>query len=87
MTSLTEEDKMGETTRLTKATSKSESLRTTVPAGIVKHFGMREGDALDWSIEIKATRLSIHVRHVKQGRLEPLEKGAKEKSAQGKLDR
>ena len=66
---------MGETTRLTKATSKSDSLRTTVPAGIVKHFGMKEGDALDWNIEIKATRLSIRIRHVKQGRLESQEKG------------
>lgn len=69
---------MGETTRLTKATSKSESLRTTVPAGIVKQFGMKEGDALDWSIEIKGTKLIVAVTHVKQERLGTEERRKKE---------
>ena len=36
--------RMGEITRLTKATSKSDSLRTTVPSGIVSHFKLHEKD-------------------------------------------
>jgi bifunctional DNA-binding transcriptional regulator/antitoxin component of YhaV-PrlF toxin-antitoxin module len=59
---------MGETTQLTKATSRSESLRTTVPAGIVKQFGMKERDALEWRIEIKGSKLIIEIVHVKQKR-------------------
>jgi hypothetical protein len=31
---------------------------------------MREGDDLEWSIEIKATKLTIRARHLKQDRLE-----------------
>ena len=38
---------MGEVTVLTKATSKSKSLRTTVPMGIVKQFNLSEGDKLN----------------------------------------
>ena len=60
---------MGDTTQLTKATSKSDSLRTTVPAGIVKQFGMKEGDALDWTIDIKGSKLIIEISHVKQERI------------------
>ena len=66
MTSLTEDGKMGETTILTKATSKSESLRTTVPAGIVRQFGIKEGDTLNWSIEVKGNKLMIAVTHIRQ---------------------
>lgn len=68
---------MGDTTQLTKATSKSDSLRTTVPAGIVKQFGMKEGDALDWSIEIKGTKLIVEISHIKQDRLPVAEKKKK----------
>lgn len=68
---------MGETTQLNKASSKSDSLRTTVPAGIVKQFGMKEGDALDWSIEIKGSKLIIEISHIKQERLPVSEKKKK----------
>lgn len=74
---------MGEKTRLTKANSRSESLRTTVPAGIVKQFGMQEKDALDWSIDIKGLKLVIEISHIKQERLpvkEKKKKGSKVKS-------
>lgn len=37
-------------TSLTKANKASESLRTTVPAGIIKQFDLREGDKLRWKI-------------------------------------
>ena len=33
------------------ATSKSNSLRTTVPAYIVNQFDLRKGDKLSWAIE------------------------------------
>ena len=52
---------MGEKTTLTKASSKSESLRTTVPSGIVSHFRLKEQDQLNWNIEIKEGKLVIIV--------------------------
>jgi bifunctional DNA-binding transcriptional regulator/antitoxin component of YhaV-PrlF toxin-antitoxin module len=50
-----------ETTTLAKQTSKSDSLRTTVPAGIVRQFGLKEGDKLEWNIESKKNKLVIVV--------------------------
>lgn len=41
----------GETTTLTHASTKTQSLRTTVPAGIVKQFGLKVGDKLEWKIK------------------------------------
>lgn len=41
----------GETTSLTHASNKTQSLRTTVPAGIVKQFGLKVGDKLEWKIK------------------------------------
>ena len=68
---------MGETTRLTKANSRSESLRTTVPAGIVKQFKMKEKDALEWAMDIKGLKLIILVNHIKQERIPVKEKKKK----------
>jgi hypothetical protein len=56
---------MGSKTRLAKATSNSESLRTTVPSSLVKQFSMRERDLLDWSIDLDSDGLTIRVRHIK----------------------
>lgn len=58
---------MGERTTLTRATSKSDSLRTTVPKGIVRHFEMREKDRLDWTMKVNDSKLTIEVVHVKAG--------------------
>ena len=44
----------GETTALTKAHTKTQSLRTTVPAGIIKQFRLKEGDKLEWKITAEA---------------------------------
>jgi len=41
----------GHFTRLAKATSKSESLRTTVPAGVVRDLDLQLGDRLRWVIQ------------------------------------
>jgi hypothetical protein len=57
---------MGEITKLTKATSKSDSLRTTVPSGIVSHFKLQEKDALEWNIDVKNGKLSIVINPVHQ---------------------
>jgi len=59
---------MGELTKLAYTTSKSkESLKTTVLAFIVKQFGLKAGDYLDWSIAADASgNLIIIVKPVKK---------------------
>ena len=47
---------------LQPATSKSNSLRTTVPVSIVNMFELRKGDKLSWGVE----NGSVVVRVVKQ---------------------
>jgi hypothetical protein len=44
---------MVETTILTLAATNKASLRTTVPMSIVKHFGLKQGDRLEWTFEVK----------------------------------
>lgn len=58
----------GETTVLTKATSKSESLRTTVPAGIARQFRLKDGDQLKWVIEPRKNKLVIIVTPISNGK-------------------
>ena len=43
----------GHVTRLARATSKSESLRTTVPSGVVKDLDLRLGDTLRWVVRAR----------------------------------
>jgi hypothetical protein len=57
---------MADRTALSRATSNSESLRTTVPRGIVKHFDLAEGDHLEWRLEIRSGKLTIEVLPVKR---------------------
>lgn len=57
---------MGETTTLTKASTKSESLRTTVPAGIVKQFSLKEGDKIDWTLKAGNGELIINIKPIKK---------------------
>jgi len=59
---------MGEVTVLTRATSKGRSLRVTVPMGIVKQFGLSEGDKLDWEIRAEGGELIIVVRPIRRAR-------------------
>ena len=56
---------MGETTVLSRATTKSKSLRTTVPMGIVKQFNLSEGDKLNWEIRAEGGELIIVVKSIK----------------------
>jgi antitoxin component of MazEF toxin-antitoxin module len=57
---------MGELTTLSIATSKKESLRTTVPMSIVKQFNLQAGDKLDWIFDVKNGEMVILVRPVKE---------------------
>jgi len=52
---------MGIKTALTKASTKGNSLRTTVPASIIKQFELQEGDELEWSLKVRNNRLIIEV--------------------------
>jgi hypothetical protein len=53
---------MGEITNLNKATSKNESLRTTVPRSIIQQFGLTEYDKLEWILKAEGNELVIIVK-------------------------
>jgi hypothetical protein len=61
---------MGEITNLNKATTKNESLRTTVPRSIVNQFGLTEWDKLDWILKAEGGELVIQVKPIKTGKTE-----------------
>jgi len=56
--------KLGEKTRVAKAQSKSDSIRSTIPTGIATHLKINEGDELDWSLEIIKNEMVAVVRKV-----------------------
>jgi hypothetical protein len=41
---------MGKKSHITKATTTSNSLRTTIPEDVVKDMKISEGDVLDWEV-------------------------------------
>ena len=53
---------MGEITYLNKATSKNESLRTTVPRSIVQQFSLTEYDMLEWILKAEGGEIIIQVK-------------------------
>jgi bifunctional DNA-binding transcriptional regulator/antitoxin component of YhaV-PrlF toxin-antitoxin module len=55
----------GEVTTLTPATTRSTSMRATVPMSIVKQFGLRAGDKLGWKLEVREGKLVIIVKPIK----------------------
>jgi len=57
----------GEVTFLANATSRSQSLRTTVPIGIIRQLGLREGDALVWELKPEGNRLIVVVSPLRNG--------------------
>ena len=61
---------MGEITTLSVAASGKESLRTTVPMSILKHFKLKAGDKLDWDFEARNNELVILVRPIKSEKVE-----------------
>ena len=52
-------------TILHPATSKSNSLRTTVPMFIINQFKLKQGDKLRWSFKAEEGKLVIIVEPVK----------------------
>jgi hypothetical protein len=58
---------MVEVTSLTRATPKSQSLRTTVPAFIIKLYDLKEHDQLQWDIKpTKTGEITITVKPIKK---------------------
>ena len=63
---------MGEITTLSKASSKIESLRTTVPQSIVRFMKLNEGDKIDWNLKAQDNKIILIVTKVeKKVRNEP----------------
>jgi len=56
---------LGEITNLNKATTKNESLRTTVPRSIIKQFGLTQDDQLEWNLKAEGGELIIQVKPIK----------------------
>lgn len=55
---------MGEKTTLAVATTGKESLRTTMPIAMIRHFNLKAGDKLDWDFYIKDGKMVIIVKPV-----------------------
>lgn len=53
---------MGQVTTLYVALTRSDSLRTTTPMRMAKHFRLRAADKLDWDSDIKNGQMALVVR-------------------------
>lgn len=79
-----------ETTKVVLAQSESKSLRTTIPAGIARQFGIIEGSELGWEIKAQDNELVIVVRPLASGVESSTSSGAAASSVpakRGKADR
>jgi hypothetical protein len=56
----------GQVTTLSRANKNSESLRTTVPASIIKQFDLEEGDQLLWRLEVGKNEIFINIKTIKK---------------------
>ena len=56
---------MGSKSIVSKATTTSRSLRTTIPVKIVDELGIKEGDVLDWEVRKIDGKKAIIVRLLK----------------------
>lgn len=52
---------MGFKTTIAKASTIANSYRTTVPAGIINQFNLKEGDKLDWELKAENGKIIIIV--------------------------
>ena len=57
---------MGFKTTLTKASTITNSLRTTVPAGIIQQFNLKDGDHLDWTLKAEEKEIMIIIKPIKR---------------------
>ena len=62
---MSSEEDIGEVTTLTPATTRSTSMRATVPMSIIKQFNLKAGDKLSWKLKIEEGELAIIVRPIK----------------------
>lgn len=53
---------MGKKSTVAKATSKSTSLRATIPEEIAKQMGLEVGDVLDWELATDGKRKVARVK-------------------------
>lgn len=53
-----------EKTKVVVAQPRSKSLRATIPAGIVRQFGIEEGWELEWDIRARDNELQIVVQPI-----------------------
>lgn len=65
MKTVSENEDIGEVTTLTPATTRSTSMRATVPMSIVKQFNLKAGDKLSWKLKVEEGELVIFVRPLK----------------------
>lgn len=56
----------GETTTLSGAASNTKSLRTTVPIGIIRQFGLKEGDGINWQLKVEKGEMVIVAKPIKK---------------------
>jgi antitoxin component of MazEF toxin-antitoxin module len=57
---------MGFKTTITKASSITNSLRTTVPAGVIQQFNLKDGDHLDWELKAENGNIIVIVKPEKK---------------------
>ena len=54
-----------EITRLTKANTRSNSLRATIPNNIVKELGLQESDFIEWDVFEEGNEQYAKIKKVK----------------------
>lgn len=52
----------GDITTITKANTKSNSLRTTIPMSINRQFNLQVGDRLIWKMEVENNTLVVKIK-------------------------
>ena len=55
---------LGEVTVASKASSKFASLRTTIPASIVRQWKLKDGDKIDWVWKVIEGKMALVVTRV-----------------------
>lgn len=56
---------MGERTNLVLA-NRSESLRTTIPSGIVRQLGLSVGDQIEWTLKPRNNEFHVQIEIIKK---------------------
>jgi bifunctional DNA-binding transcriptional regulator/antitoxin component of YhaV-PrlF toxin-antitoxin module len=59
---------MGFKTTIAKASTIANSFRTTVPAAVINQFNLKEGDKLDWNLQVEKEKLIIVITPEKNNR-------------------